>query len=260
MSNGTLLFLGTGGSMGIPVIGCDCSVCSSDNPCNKRLRPSVLLQVSGKQFLVDAGPEFRVQALRYGISRLDGVLFTHSHHDHVAGIDDLRAYSYKNQIPLPTLVSEETAKDLRSRFFYLFDPKTPSASAAGARFDLQVLEGKRGTVDFNGLHVRYVTYEQGGMQVNGFIVGSLAYLSDIRNYPETLFADLEGVDTVIISALRFTSSPLHFTVDEAVDFIQKSGVKKGLLTHVSHDLDHDKTNAYLPSHIRMAYDGMIVEF
>lgn len=256
---GTLLFLGTGGSLGVPVIGCDCSVCMSDNPCNHRTRPSVLLRTNGKNYLIDAGPEFRIQALRYGINRLTGVLFTHSHHDHIAGVDDLRAYSFMSKRPLPALMSSETAKDLKNRFHYLFQEKSTYEGTL-MKFDMHIIDGSRGQVDFEGLPIRYVTYEQGGMQVNGFIIGSLAYLSDIKHYSEALLGDLKGVKTLIVSALRFTPSPLHFTVDEAVDFIIKSGAERGLLTHISHDLDHDKTNAYLPSHIRVAYDGLQIEF
>lgn len=253
-----LLFLGTGGSMGIPVVGCECAVCHSDNPKNKRLRPSVFLTFDEKQLLVDAGPEFRIQALRYGIHQLDGVLFTHSHHDHTAGIDDLRALSFKTKKPFPALLSDETAKDLKTRYYYLFD-HNPTYEGMTTQITMQILKDSRGSVVFEGVPIRYLTYEQGGMQVNGFIIGSVAYLSDIKNYPETIFEDLEGVDTLVLSALRFTPSKLHFSIDEAVDFASKVGVEKVWLTHISHDLEHDKTNAYLPPHVRMAYDGLEID-
>ncbi len=244
--------------MGIPIIGCDCAVCRSEDPYNKRLRPSALLTVDQKRFLIDAGPELRVQALRYGVDRLDGVIFTHSHHDHTAGIDDLRAYSFRNQKPLPVLLSKETADDLMNRYYYLFK-SDPSKETVKTRISMQILESTRGSVVFEGLPLRYVTYEQAGMKVNGFIVGSVGYLSDIRHYSETLFEDLIGVKTLILSALRFTSSEFHFSVDEAVDFAKKAGAQHTWLTHISHDLDHEKTNAYLPPSVRMAYDGLEID-
>lgn len=254
-----LLFLGTGGSLGIPVIGCECEVCLSDDPYNKRMRPSALITIDNKRFLIDAGPELRIQALHNKISTLDGVLLTHSHHDHTAGMDDLRAYSFKTHNPLPVLLSSETAEDIKKRYYYLFD-RNPTYEGVTTRIHMHILEGERGEVMFQGIPIRYVTYEQGGMKVNGFIFGSLAYFSDICLYPDTIFEDLKGVKTLILSALRFTASHLHFTVDDAIDFTLKAGVKDAWLTHISHGLDHSKTNAYLPSNIRMAYDGLELEF
>lgn len=259
MVQGKLLFLGTGGSMGIPVMGCECDVCLSDLPENKRFRPSALLKVDQKWFLLDAGPELRLQALKFGVNHLDGVLFTHSHHDHTAGIDDLRAFSFRNKKQLPALLSKETAIDLKTRYHYLFNENI-SAERISTRIKMHILESTRGEVVFEDIPIRYVTYEQAGMQVNGFMIGNVAYFSDIRLYPESIFEDLKGVKTLILSALRYTNSPCHFSVDEAVDFAKKAGVEKTWLTHISHDLDHEKTNAYLPPHVRMAYDGLEIDF
>jgi phosphoribosyl 1,2-cyclic phosphate phosphodiesterase len=256
--NGKMLLLGTGASMGVPVMGCDCPVCLSTLPENKRFRPSAVLRMDQKQFLIDAGPELRVQALKYGIDHLDGVLFTHSHHDHTAGIDDLRAFAFKNKKQLPALLSRETAEDLKIRYHYLFNENLPPSGLA-TKIQMQLLESTRGEVVFEGLPIRYVTYEQTGMSVNGFIIGTMAYFSDICHYPDTIFEDLKGVKTLIVSALRYTSSQAHFTVDEAVDFAERSGIEKTWLTHISHDLDHEKTNAYLPPSVRMAYDGLQID-
>lgn len=255
---GKLLFLGTGGSMGVPVIGCGCEVCHSKNPFNKRLRPSVLVKVDHKVFLIDAGPDYRTQALQFGITALDGVLFTHAHHDHTAGVDDLKVYSFRMQRPLPSLMSLETAKDLKVRYYYIFN-REPVYDKSTMRMEMHILNGERGEVEFEGIKISYLSYEQGGMQVNGYRIGSLAYLSDISRFPPSIFEDLKGVKTLILSALRFTPSPLHFTVDDAVDFSEKSGASRTFLTHISHDLDHDKTNAYLPPNIRMAYDGLEID-
>lgn len=256
---GQLIFLGTGASLGVPVIGCKCSVCHSDNPFNRRLRPSVLIQLDQKQFLIDSGPDFRQQALQNHIHHLDGLLLTHAHHDHTAGLDDLRAIYYHRSEPLPTLLSFDTARDIQKRFEYLFKPN-PYLVDQPSRFGLQILPEKEGTIVFEGIKVGYVNYVQGGMQVNGYRLGSLAYLSDIRDFEDSIFTSLIGVKTLIISALRFTTSPLHLSVDEAVDFANRVGAEHVWLTHISHDLDHEKANAYLPSHIRLAYDGLSIQF
>lgn len=255
MNKGTFLFLGSGGSLGIPVVGCDCEVCRSHSPHNHRLRPSGLIRVAGKRIMVDCGPDFREQALRYHINTLDGLILTHSHNDHVAGIDELRIYSMRNHQPLPCLLSQETADDIKKRYFYIFE-KSSIPNKVTARLDLQQFPSDRGEVNFLGQKIKYVTYEQCGMGVNGFVIGNLAYMSDIKIYPETIFEDIQGVDQLIISALRFTPSDFHFTVDEAIDFSKKVGAKKTWLTHIAHELDHEKTNAYLPANIQLAYDGL----
>lgn len=250
---GKLIFLGTGGSVGVPVIGCSCEVCHSSDTANQRLRPSALLRIDQRQFLIDAGPDFRMQALRIGLAKLDGLLLTHAHHDHTAGIDDLRPIYYRRQNPLPVLLSAETAQDIRMRYNYLFQSTVP-------RFYLQLLPDQAGAVVFENIPIQYVTYIQGGMLVNGYRIGDLAYLSDIRHFSPSIFEHLEGVRYLVISALRHTPSPLHFSVDEAIDFARQLKAEKVWLTHISHELEHHQTNAYLPAHIRLAYDGLEIDF
>ncbi len=255
-----LTFLGTGGSLGIPVIGCSCSVCHSTDPLNHRLRPSVLVQLGEKKFLIDAGPDFRYQALRFQVLTLDGVLLTHAHHDHTAGLDDLRPIYYRRETPLPILLSSDTAQDVQLRYYYLFRAEHETENFV-SRLRLQVLPKEpMGKVIFEGTKIEYVTYMQGGMAVNGYRIGNLAYLSDIRNFSSSIFDDLAGVRYLIISALRYTPSPLHFSVDEAIDFAKELNAKHVWLTHISHDLDHHQTNAYLPANVRLAYDGLEIDF
>lgn len=251
----TFLFLGTGGSPGIPVIGCPCAVCGSPSPLNKRLRPSALLQVKGKNYLIDSGPDFREQALRFNITSLDGVFLTHAHYDHIGGVDELRIFYLRYKTRLPVLASIDTYQELRTRFHYLFQTNEADGSL-NSQFDLQILEDDFGTTSFAGLKVQYVSYYQAKMRVTGYRIGSLAYISDIRDYDERIIADLQGTETLILSALRYTPSPAHFSLDEAIAFSEQVGAKRTFLTHISHDLEHDKTNRELPPSVRLAHDGL----
>lgn len=257
--NAKLLFLGTGGSMGVPVVGCGCEVCRSPSPHNKRLRPSALLSVNGKNILIDAGPDFRTQALKFQIEQLDGVVFTHAHHDHTAGIDDLRVFYLWTRKTLPCLVSHETAEDLKDRYKYIFSKKI-SPKKLVSRIDLEILEGDRGEITFLGQNFHYFSFEQAEMQVNGFRFGNLGFVSDIREYPETIYEDLKGIDKLVISALRHETSALHFSIDEAIEFSRKVGASETWLTHIAHEVDHDVVNRDLPSNVFLAYDGMTINF
>lgn len=247
--------IGSGASLGVPVIGCGCKTCISQNPRNKRLRSSLYLQVNGKNLLIDAGPDFRAQALQYGITHLDGVIFTHAHQDHIAGIDDLKIYYFRNSAPLPCLVSQATAKELKMRFHFMFTLQ-PQEVPGLERLKLDILEGFSGDVDFLGVPIHYFSYEQIGMPVLGIRIGNFAYITDIKKFDKNIFTHLKGIDTLILSALRFTSSHMHLTVDEAIDFVNEVNPRQTFLTHTSHDLEYEKTNAYLPSSIRLAYDGL----
>lgn len=259
MSTGHFLFLGTGGSMGIPVIGCHCKVCQSDSPCNQRLRPSGLVTIGNKKLLIDCGPDFRLQALKYHIDKIDGLLLTHSHHDHVAGIDELRIYYLRSKQPIPCLLSKETSDEIRSRYSYIFEDMATQEKLT-ARLDLQIFEDSFGVISFQGIKVGYVLYEQGGMQVSGYRLGNFAYISDIKHYPETIFDHLKGVKTLVVSALRFDPSLMHFNITDAIAFANRVGAHQTWLTHISHELDHEEANAFLPSNIRMAYDGLEFNF
>jgi len=255
---GHFLFLGTGGSMGIPVIGCTCNVCRSSSPKDVRLRASGVLTVNRKHILIDCGPDFRQQALKNKINHLDGVVITHAHHDHTASIDELRVYSMQSTHSVPCLMSKETADDLIDRFKYIFKIP-PKAKRLIPQITPEILEGDRGEAVFQGVDFHYFTYCQGGMKVNGLRTGNFAYVTDICDYPESIFEDLQGVEVLVISALRFTPSKMHLSVDEAIDFARKVGAKKTWLTHISHDLSHEQTNAYLPEDVRVAYDGLKID-
>jgi phosphoribosyl 1,2-cyclic phosphate phosphodiesterase len=200
-----------------------------------------------------------MQALQYQVTHLDGVLLTHAHQDHTAGIDDLRALCFRKSQPMPVLLSEETAKEIQIRYAYIFQTGHPYEKSA-PKMHLYILEHLNGKMDFEKVVIQYVSYFQGGMKVNGFRFGSLAYLTDVCDYSPTIFEQLKGVKTLIISALRYIKSPLHLSVDEAIDFAKRLEVEKAWLTHLSHDLEHERTNAYLPPFIKCAYDGLEIEF
>lgn len=250
-----VLFLGTGSSLGIPVIGCHCSTCESPLPVNKRLRSSILINKNGKTLLIDTSPDLREQALKFHVEKIDGVLFTHAHYDHTAGIDDLRIYHFINKHTLPCLASKETADDLKKRYYYMFKDQ-PYEAIHQSRLELLLLPKDRGTLLFEGIHLRYFSFQQLTMKITGFRIDNFAYVTDIKSYPETIFEDLEGVDTLILSALRYTSSPMHLSIDEAVDFAKKAKVKKTWLIHMAHELEHERANNYLPQDIQLAYDGL----
>lgn len=251
----TCLFLGTGSSAGVPEIGCECAVCTSTNPRNQRLRTSALLTIQGKRFLIDVGPDFRTQALRYGVGKLDGLILTHTHYDHIAGIDELRIFYLRTKSPVPMLLSRPSMDDLKLRYNYMFHDPGPGGSMA-AKFDCQVLDPKRGEVTFLGTRFRYFTYLQGGMEVTGLRHKDFAYVSDIREYPETIYEDLKDVKMLVLSALRYESSHVQLTVDEAVDFAQRIGAQKTYFVHTAHDVDYDEGSQRLPNGIEFAYDGL----
>lgn len=252
---GTFLFLGTSASAGVPVIGCKCKVCTSTAPKNKRLRPSGLVQVGGKSLLIDVGPDFRTQALQHNIDHLDGLLLTHTHYDHIAGVDELRIFNTRQKKPFPCLLSKESFEELQKRYYYFFN-----TDGWSTKLDFSVLDSDVGRTEFLGVPVSYCTYSQGGMKVTGFRFGDFAYISDIRKYDESIFRSLEGVQTLVLSALRPEPNPFHLSFDEAIAFAKKVGARETWITHLGHFLDHDQGEALLPPSIKIAYDGLKLEF
>jgi phosphoribosyl 1,2-cyclic phosphate phosphodiesterase len=252
---GSFLFLGTGASSGIPIIGCDCQVCGSGSPHNKRTRSAGLIQIAGKNYLIDAGPDFRMQALKCGLKRLAGVMLTHAHSDHIAGMDDLRAFYFLNKQRLPCVLSQETFNEVKNRYHYMLGPRVEGKSLS-AQIDFQILPDDFGTFELADTPFTYFSYYQTDIKVTGFRIGNFAYVSDIREYTDRIFDSLSGIDILVLSALRQSPSKMHFSLDEAIAFSQRTSAKKTYLTHIAHDLEHDATNALLPPNVRMGYDGL----
>jgi phosphoribosyl 1,2-cyclic phosphate phosphodiesterase len=257
---GSLTLLGTSGSAGVPMIGCKCAVCISPSPFNKRLRPSAYVQINGKSLLVDVGPDFRQQALKFGIDHLDGLLLTHTHYDHIAGVDELRLFCFRQKKPFPCLLSKESFKDLRERYAYLFRGKAEEGKTISTELDCHVLKEACGEVEFCHVPVSFCSYYQGETKVNGFRIGNIAYISDIKQYEESIFETLDGVETLVLSALKQESSPLHLSFEDAICFAERSGAKQTWLTHVGHFHDHDAANFLLPSFVRLGFDGLTLDF
>ncbi len=254
-----LLFLGTGSSAGVPVIGCDCSVCTSDSPFNKRFRPSVLLQYGQENILVDPGPDFRDQALKYKIKHITGTIITHVHYDHIGGLDDLRIFYFIEKKPIHCMLSKASYDEVKLRYFYQFI-EHKNHNSKTVKFEYMILPNERGDTDFHGINFKYMTYYQGDMPVLGLRMGNLAYITDIRQYPESIFEDLDGIETLVVSGLRHSSSPVHFSLDEALAFTEKTRAKKVYFNHIDHELDHEITNKSLPDWAKLSYDGQEIEF
>jgi len=255
---GLLTFLGTGTSMGVPTLGCDCEVCTSADPHDKRLRPSVLLRwhERGRErvVVVDTGPDFREQALRSGLTRVDAVFYTHSHADHIMGLDDLRPLSFtvfREGGPIPLYASAETTKVLENIFEYTFSPQATYPNRA--RVQLHPLAERTAV---HGVDFLRVPVMHGPMEIAGFRFGSAAYLTDVSAIPEESFALLEGLDYLVLSALRHKPHPTHATVEQALGWAHRIGAKQTWLTHIAHELGHKQTNQALPAGVALAYDGL----
>jgi phosphoribosyl 1,2-cyclic phosphate phosphodiesterase len=255
----TLTFLGTGTSMGVPTLGCDCAVCTSTDPRNRRTRPSIRLEYNGHIVLIDTGPDFHAQALREGIRRVDAVFYTHGHADHVMGFDDLRPLSFRLKDNLPIYADETTANDLERIFAYTFrkeDRYPTSARVEIHRIDSTPSAG----VELFGACFRRIPVTHGRQQITGYRFGAAAYLTDMSDIPEISLPLLQDLDVLILDALRHDPHPSHSHLEKSVALVEQLKPKRAFFTHMGHDLDHSATEAILPPHIRLAYDGLQINF
>ena len=251
---GQLVFLGTGTSVGVPVIGCGCPTCSSTDPRNNRTRCGLVLGLREGNLLVDTTPDMRSQLLREKLGIIHATLYTHDHADHVFGLDDLRLFPYYLGHPMPVYCESQVEARIRKSFDYAF---TAAAKEYGGGVP-QLVFHPITTEPFEVLGQRVVPIrlEHGRFQVLGFRFGNIAYCTDTNRIPEESWPLLEGLDVLVLDALRPKPHATHFSLDEAVAVAHKVGAKRTLFTHMSHDLEHAATNAQLPSGMELAYDGL----
>ncbi len=251
-----ITFLGTGTSHGVPMIGCECSTCRSGDPRDRRLRPSVFIETGdGMRLLVDAGPDLRAQALAYRITRVDAILFTHGHADHILGLDDVRRFNSVMQQPMALYADGLTIEEIRSMFGYAFNAGTPSGGGLPQLVSFRVA----GPFCVGRQEIVPVPLWHGTRPILGFRLGAFAYLTDCSGIPETSWPLLAGVEVLVLDALRERPHPTHFSVDQALAAAQRAGARATYLTHMCHDLAHDATCARLPAGVTLAYDGLRLE-
>lgn len=256
MTAARVLFLGTGTSTGVPMIGCTCAVCTSSDPRDRRLRPSIYVEVPGRaHLLVDTSTDLRQQALTYNITRVDAVLFTHGHADHVMGFDDIRAFNFLQKAPLPCYASAHTWESLRKTFYYVFDGR-PRQGGGIPRPEAYEIDGP---FVVRGVRVVPVPLLHGSMPILGFRLGGFAYLTDCSAIPEESWELVRGVDTLVIDALRYEPHSTHFSVNEALSAVGRIGPRRTFLTHMSHHLGHAATSAKMPPGVELAYDGLVLD-
>ncbi len=255
MSELSITVLGSGTSVGVPTVGCECKVCRSVDPRDKRLRPSVLISYAGHNILVDTTPDFRYQALRANIGRIDAVLYTHSHADHIMGLDDLRPFNFMQRELIPIYAARPHLDYLKCCFPYIFD-ESPSESS---RPRIVVNEfSEESSIDLFGLTFRPLRLAHGKGVSYGFRFGPAAYLTDHSDIPQESLDQLHGLDVLFLDALRHNPHPTHSTVTQSLRSVELLQPKRAFFTHISHDLGHERTEEQFPQHVRLAYDTMRV--
>ena len=250
------IIMGSGTSHGIPVVGCSCGVCRSPDPRDKRSRASLLIRGENLDILIDTSTEFRLQAIREGITRLDAVFYTHSHADHLHGIDDIRPLTKDH--PMPVYAEELTQKDIKKRFDYIFASHPGHKGGGRPKLSLHPLASEG--VSIKGIKVLPIPVFHGEMLINGFRIGELAYITDCSRIPASSYPLLRGVKKLVIGALRKRPHPTHFSIDEAVAESKKIGADQTWLTHLCHDHSHRELLEMLPKKIEPAYDGLSILF
>ena len=245
-----LIFLGTGTSYGVPMAGCDCEVCRSTDPRNKRTRASVLFQYDGHNVLVDTATELRVQVIANDITHLDAVLFTHAHADHLHGLDDIRGFTATGD-PVDLYADARTAGAIRTSFAYIFEAGNRHTDIPKVR-----LHEIDGPFDLFGETIWPIELEHGALPILGYRVHDVAYLTDCSGIPETSLRQLNRLEVLVIDAVRFKPHPTHFCLDEALEVIDILAPERAYITHISHHFDHDTVNAMLPGNVELAWDGL----
>jgi phosphoribosyl 1,2-cyclic phosphate phosphodiesterase len=251
-----LTVLGSGTSMGVPTIGCDCAVCHSADARDRRTRPSVLVEYNGRVVLIDTTPDFREQAIRENIRQLDAVLYTHTHADHILGIDDLRPLSFRHKPRrLPLYARPHDAQFIRDMFRYIFDGNYKFGG-----LPLVEMNSLDGPLELFGAVFEPIPVIHGEAEICGFRFGSAAYLTDHSEIPAASLNKLSNLDILFLDALRHKPHPTHSTVEHSLEVVEHLKPRRAFFTHICHDLPHEETNKSLPENVRLSYDGMKLEF
>lgn len=254
-----LVLLGTGTSTGVPMIGCDCDVCCSPNPRNNRTRTGVAVHAPDGTFLIDTSPELRVQLLRERIPLAHAVIFTHGHVDHLFGLDDTRLFPFRLGHPLPLYLEESTETTLRGAFSYAFQKRPPEAKGWSIpQFDLRRIGEE--PFELLGQTIEPVRLLHGRLPVLGFRLNDVAFCTDVSTIPEDSWSKLEDLDVLVLDALREKPHPTHFSIDQALEVVERLRPKQTWLTHISHGLEHELTNSRLPANVQLAYDGLRIPY
>jgi phosphoribosyl 1,2-cyclic phosphate phosphodiesterase len=251
----TIKVLGSGTSVGVPTIGCHCAVCTSTDPRDNRLRPSILVCYEGRNVLIDTTPDFRAQALRARIDHLDAVVFTHAHADHIMGLDDVRPFNFRQKGQIPIYAAPETMASIQRVFPYIFDGVKKESNVP--QLDARIIEG--GPIDLFGLEFLPVPILHGSQTIYGFRFGAAAYLTDHSDIPPASMDMLRSLDVLFLDALRYKPHPTHSTVERSVKTADELTPRRTFLTHICHDLGHERAESLLPPHVRLAYDGLELE-
>ncbi|MGE3714433.1 MAG: MBL fold metallo-hydrolase [Alphaproteobacteria bacterium] len=251
--------LGCGSSAGVPLIGCECAVCCSDNPKNQRSRVSVLVENLEKKLLIDASPDLRLQALRHGITRVDAVLFTHEHADHTHGIDDLRSFNHSTNADLPVYGDTRTLQSLTQRFDYAFKGKPKHGWFRPSLAPMTIPDGNVVRFSAAGLDVVAFTQVHGKTTSLGFRIGDFAYSTDTNELPDTAFEALQGTRCWVVDCLKYEPSFSHSHLDRTLAWIARIKPQRAVLTHMTHDFDYERLAAELPDGIEPGYDGLILD-
>jgi len=246
--------LGSGTSSGVPVIGCDCAVCTSSVPENKRLRAGLKIEFEGHVLLVDTPPDLRQQALRFEIPRVDAILFTHAHADHIFGLDDVRIFNFRQRQSIPCYGSETTLRGLRRAFSYVFEP----GQEGGGKPSLELIE-LDDAVELFGRRIAAVPVMHGSLPVYGYRVGGFAYVTDCSFIPSASVELLSGVEVLVLGALRYREHPTHFSIAQALEVAGRIGARQTYLTHLAHEVDHHAPRIELPPEVAFGYDGLVVD-